>query len=483
MVHHTARLRPAKIMTASIVPVVLAGGSGTRLWPLSRDTMPKQFLPFSGGLSTFQEALVRVHGSGFGKPIVVTGAAVCDTAKRQAGELGLDPIILVEPVGKDSGPAIAAAAAMARRDDRDAIVLCLAADHIVLDDDAFRQTCMASRAAAQRGEIITFGIRPIEPRTCYGYIQTGDVIDDYGVRRVKKFVEKPSADIAARYIREGFLWNSGNLLFQAAAMAEEIMRLAPELAITAETAVATARQENGYRYLDQKSFAAAPRISIDYAVMEKTSHAAVIVGDFRWSDIGSWDALSDIIAADDEGNIIRGAGMSVDSKRCIIHADGRLVAAVGVEDLVIAETADAILVTHRNRTQNVRDLVDRLRAAKRPEAAVHRRVERPWGCFETIDAGEQFQVKRLTVAPGRSLSLQKHQRRAEHWVVVRGTAHVTIEGVCKAVTANQAMYIPIGAAHRLANQGPMPLELIEVQTGDYLGEDDIIRLDDEGKRN
>jgi mannose-1-phosphate guanylyltransferase / mannose-6-phosphate isomerase len=470
-------------MTVSIVPVVLAGGSGTRLWPLSRDTMPKQFLPFNGGRSTYQEALLRVRASGFGQPIVVTGAAVRATAKRQADELGVDPVILIEPVGRDSGPAIAAATAMVRHDDRNAIVLCVAADHVVLDEEAFRQTCETSLNAARRGDIVTFGIKPSEPRTSYGYIQPGDVIDNYGVRRVKNFIEKPSAETATRYVQEGFLWNSGNLLFHVDAMAEEIARLAPELAIAAGTAIATARRDNGYSFLDQKSFAAAPRISIDYAVMEKTTRAAVVTADFRWSDIGSWEALSDVIAADDEGNVIRGAGMSVDSKRCIIHADRRLVAAVGVEDLVIAETADAILVTHRNRTQNVRDLVDRLKSAKRPEATVHRRVDRPWGHFETIDGGERFQVKRLTVKPGKSLSLQKHEHRAEHWVVVRGTADVTIEGTAKAVDANQAVYIPIGSAHRLANHGATSLELIEVQTGDYLGEDDIIRLDDPDKRD
>lgn len=470
-------------MTASIVPVVLAGGSGTRLWPLSRDTMPKQFLPFNGGRSTFQEALLRVNGSGFGKPIVVTGAAVCATAKRQADELGIDPIIVIEPVGRDSGPAIAAATALARRENRDAIVLCLAADHIVLDDDGFRQACETSRSAAQRGNIVTFGIKPSEPRTCYGYIQPGEMIDNHGVRRVKSFVEKPNSDIAARYVRDGFLWNSGNLLFHVEAMADEIARHASELAIATETAVATARRDNGYRYLDQKSFAAAPQISIDYAVMEKTARAAVFSANFRWSDVGSWDALSDIIAADGDGNIIRGAGMSVDSKRCIIHADRRLVAAVGVEDIIIAETADAILVAHRNGSQNVRELVDRLKAAKRPEAIAHRRVERPWGHFETIDAGERFQVKRLTVKPGKSLSLQKHEHRAEHWVVVRGIAHVTIEGASKAVRENQAVYIPVAATHRLANQGTIPLELIEVQTGNYLGEDDIVRLDDPDRRD
>jgi mannose-1-phosphate guanylyltransferase/mannose-6-phosphate isomerase len=388
---------------------------------------------------------------------------------------------VIELMRRDSGPAIAAATAVARARDPEAVVLALAADHIILDLPKFRATCLAGRAAADQGQIVTFGIKPSEPKTSYGYILPGEKIGT-GVHKVKRFVEKPDAATAKRYLREGYLWNSGNFLFRADVLLSELARLEPEMAAAIEAAVKNATTDLGFLRLAPDAFARAPQKSIDYAVMEKTDRAAVVEGDFGWSDIGSWDALFDITTPDRQGNVVHGEAVAMDATGCVVHSDGRLTALVGVEDLVVVSTSDAVMVVPRARAQEVKDLTAKLKAGNRPEATVHKRVHRPWGYYESIDMGERFQVKRIVVIPGGMLSLQKHRHRAEHWVVVKGTAEVTIGADKRAVHENESIFIPIGTVHRLANQGKIPLELIEVQTGSYLGEDDIERFEDIYKR-
>jgi mannose-1-phosphate guanylyltransferase/mannose-6-phosphate isomerase len=466
-----------------IVPVLLAGGSGTRLWPVSRDALPKQFLPLVGERSTYQDTLLRVADAElFAPPIVVTGGDFRFFARRQAETLGIDATIVIEPMRRDSGPAVAAAAALAKSRDPAAVVLALAADHVILDVEDFRATCLAGLKAAEAGRIVTFGITPSAPKTSYGYIRRGKPAGD-DVYAVEAFVEKPNAETAARYVAEGYLWNSGNFLFRASVLLQELARYEPAMATAAEAAVLGASTDLGFLRLEPAAFAGAPQKSIDYAVMEKTDRAAVVAGRFRWSDIGSWDAIFDIAERDKSGNAVHGTVMTADAKNCVIHSEGRLTTVLGANDLVVVSTPDAVLVMPRERAQEVRELVAKLKNAQRPEATDHRRGHRPWGYYDSIDKGERFQVKHIVVHPGGTLSLQKHHHRAEHWIVVRGTAEVTIGTEVKSVHENESIYIPIGAVHRLANQGKIPLELIEVQTGSYLGEDDIVRIDDVYKRS
>ena len=465
-------------MASLINPVLLAGGTGTRLWPVSRDALPKQFLPLMGKHSTYQETLLRVRGPEFGAPIVVTGPDFHFFARRQAEELGIDVTVVIEPMRRDSGPAIAAGAAIALARDPQAVVLALAADHIVLDPEEFRKTCVAGRAAADLGRIVTFGIKPTEPKTSFGYIRPGNLVAGTTTADVERFVEKPDLATAARYVQDGYLWNSGNFLFRADILLDELKRLEPDMASAVEASVARAVTDLGFVRLDSESFARSPQKSIDYAVMERTDRAAVVTGNFRWSDIGSWDALFDIAPTDSNGNVVQGPVTLMHAKNCVVHSESRLTTLIGVEDMIVVSVADATLVVPRSRSQEVKELVAKLKADKRPEAVVHRRVHRPWGYYESIDMGERFQVKRIVVLPGGLLSLQRHRHRSEHWVVVRGTAEVTIEQDVKSVHENESIYVPLGTVHRLANKGKIPLELIEVQTGSYLGEDDIERIED-----
>lgn len=469
-------------MSPTIIPILLAGGAGTRLWPVSRDALPKQFLPLIGNKSTYQETLLRVNDAMFAPPIVITGPNFHFFARRQAEDIGVEAMIIIEPTRRDSAPAIAAATALAMRRDPNAVVLALAADHIIPDVEAFRASCRGGCVAAEADRIVTFGIKPTEPKTSYGYILPGEAIAD-GVHAVKRFVEKPDADTAARYVGDGYLWNSGNFLFRADVLLSELKRLESDMAEAVEAAVANAATDLGFLRLEPEAFARAPQKSIDYAIMEKTDRAAVAVGNFRWSDIGSWDALLDVTPRDQSGNVLQGSVVAMDASGCVVHSNDRLTTLVGVRDLVVVSTSDAVMVVPRARAQEVRELVGRLKTAKRPEATDHKRVHRPWGYYESVDAGERFQVKRIVVVPGGILSLQKHRHRAEHWVVVRGTAEVTVGDRVREVHENESVYIPIGSIHRMANRGKIPLELIEVQTGSYLGEDDIERLEDVYRRS
>jgi len=355
-------------MPSPIIPVLLAGGAGTRLWPVSRDALPKQFLPLVDGKSTYQETLLRVRDPMFAAPIVITGPNFHFFASRQAKELGIEATVVIEPLRRDSAPAIAAATAVALQRDPNALVLALAADHIILDAPQFRATCLAGREAAEIGSIVTFGIKPTEPKTSYGYILPGAAIGKSGAHTVKEFVEKPDAATAARYVRDGYLWNSGNFLFRADVLLAELERFEPEMAAAIKAAVAQASIDLGFLRLQPEAFARAPQKSIDYAVMERTERAAVVTGDFRWSDIGSWDALFDIAPHDAQGNVVQGPVVTMDAADCVIHSDGRLIAVVGVKDLVVVSTSDAVLVVPRARSQEVRELVAKLKAEKWPEA-------------------------------------------------------------------------------------------------------------------
>ena len=463
----------------AVVPLILAGGSGSRLWPVSRESMAKQFLPLMGERSTYQQALARVDKAGlFESPIVMTALDSRSYARQQSEEIGVKSEIVLEPERRDSGPAIASGALLALQRNPDAIVLTLAADHVILDQDSFQEDCWSARAAASGGRIVTFGMRPTAPSSSFGYIRPGIELNSNRARAIDAFVEKPDAATAARLIAEGYLWNSGNFMFRADVLLAELTRHKPAMAKAVRAAVAGATKDCSFLHLDPHAFAKAPRESIDRALMEKTDRGAVVEGRFRWSDIGSWDALFEAHEPDAAGNILHGPAFAHKSENCLVHAERHLTAIVGVKDLIVVTTPDAVLVLPRTRSDEVKDLVALLRQKGHPEASNHRRVDRPWGHYELVDLGDRFQVKRLVVWPGGALSLQKHMHRAEHWIVVKGVAAVTVDDTHKLVRENELIYVPAGAVHRLQNPGRITLELVEVQTGSYLGEDDIIRLED-----
>ena len=469
-------------METPIIPILLTGGSGTRLWPVSRDAMPKQFLPLFGEKSTFQQTLNRVSNPNlFSTPIVLTSESFRFFARQQAQEEGVSPTIVLEPVRRDSGPAILAGAFLAARQNPKALVLVLAADQLIPDTELFHEACITGRRAAQDGSIVLFGIRPTEPKTSYGYIHQGDVLNAPDVFVVSKFVEKPDRETAQRYMESGFLWNSGNFLFRVDVFLQEVARYEPQMFKEVEQAVAHAESDLGFTRLEPTAFARAPQKSVDYAVMERTSKAAVVEGRFRWSDIGSWEGMYQSVDKDPAGNAVRGAAVLLDTENSLVHAE-RVTALLGVKDIVVVTTQDAVMVVSRDRAEDVKKLVGALHDAGHKEAREHSRVYRPWGYFESMDTGDRFQVKRIVVLPGEMLSLQKHLHRSEHWVVVRGVAEVTVNEEKKLLHENESIYVPMGALHRLGNPGKIQLELVEVQTGSYLGEDDITRLDDIYKR-
>jgi mannose-1-phosphate guanylyltransferase / mannose-6-phosphate isomerase len=464
----------------AVQAVLLSGGSGTRLWPLSREAYPKQFLPLVGDDTMLQATWRRVAALSSHAPIVVANEDHRFLVAEQLRVIGAPtPRIVLEPVGRNTAPAIAAAALIARADpqheDGDPLLLVLPSDHVVRDDAAFRAAVIAAMPAAEAGALVTFGIVPQAPETGFGYIQA-DVGD--GVRKVLRFVEKPDAATAQRYLDDGgYYWNSGMFLFRASRYLEELGKYRPDILAAARAACEHLDPDGEFLRLDRDAFAASPSESIDYAVMEKTDAAMVLPVDIGWNDVGSWSALWEVSEQDADGNAHHGDVIAIDTRNSYAYAQ-RLVALVGVDDLIVVETDDAVLVAAKDKVQEVKQVVARLKAEQRSQAALHREVHRPWGSYDSVDAGAGFQVKRIKVKPGAALSLQSHNRRAEHWIVVRGTARVTRNNDVFELFANQSTYIPIGAKHRLENPGDEMLELIEVQSGDYLGEDDIVRYED-----
>jgi mannose-1-phosphate guanylyltransferase/mannose-6-phosphate isomerase len=460
-----------------ITPVILVGGSGKRLWPLSRESMPKQFVPLLGKQSTFQQTLQRVSDrSLFNRPVIATNDSYRFMAEAQAKELDIDIEILVEPSRRDSGPAMAAAAAYAKSQGAEA-VLALASDHLIIGMQEFLAGCREGLAAVEKGGIVTFGIPPTEPKTDYGYIRPGP--ERIGpVMKIAAFVEKPDAQTALRYIAEGLLWNSGNFLFPPSLLLSEMARFEPEMAAAAEEAVAKATRKDITVFLDRESFDKAPAKSIDYAVMERTDKAWVVPAKFRWSDLGTWDALLDVGSADSAGNVTEGPVELDHVRNSYVRSDGPLTAVIGVEEVVVVAMGDAVLVGHRGNLPRLKDVVQRMSEGKHKAATEHTVMHRPWGSYQDIDRGERFRAKRLTVKPGGKLSLQSHSKRAEHWVVVKGVAEVVLDGRILTLHENESTYIPIGGVHRLSNPGKEMLEVVEVQTGDYLEEDDIVRYED-----
>lgn len=466
-------------MTA-LIPVILSGGSGTRLWPLSRESHPKQFLPLLGGeTSLLQSTWLRLKGlPGAEAPLVVANEEHRFMVAEQLRQVGVTPSALIlEPVGRNTAPAIAVAAIKAMADGADPVLLVLPSDHVIADEAAFRNAVLVALPAAQSGQLVTFGIVPNAPETGYGYIKTAA---GSGVLKVERFVEKPDFATAEAYVASGeYFWNSGMFAFLASRYLEELNKHNPQMVESARAALDKASRDADFTRLDRDSFAACPSDSIDYAVMEKTDRAALVPIDVGWNDVGSWSALWSVVQQDGDGNAHRGDVIARDCRNTLaIATDKRLLALIGLTDVVAIDTDDALLVAHKDRVQEVKEIVAALKADKRPQATWHRKVYRPWGSYDGIDSGDRFQVKRIIVKPGAALSLQMHHHRAEHWIVVKGTARVTCGEKVFLLGENESTYIPLGSKHRLENPGKQPLELIEVQSGGYLGEDDIVRFDD-----
>jgi mannose-1-phosphate guanylyltransferase/mannose-6-phosphate isomerase len=463
-----------------VQPVIMCGGSGTRVWPESRESLPKQFIPLIGDRSTFQSVVELVGDRAiFEPPVVITNFDYRFRVAEQLTEIGAEATVLLEPERRDSAAAVGAAAAWAAVRDPKTVVAVLAADHIVKDGKRFAELCAQAAVASAAGEIVTFGVTPDHPATGYGYIHPGEPLSiDPQVRRVERFVEKPSEERAQGFIESGYLWNSGNFVFRADVMLEELGRFEPEVAAAASQAVALAGKDLSFIVLDREFFAKAPKISIDYAVMERTQRAAVLALDVGWSDVGHWSTVWRLSPRDANGNSLRGRAVAIDSSNVLVRSDEHLAAVIGLDNIIVVSTGDAVLVAHQSKADKVKQLVEQLKAERHPEATQHRRLYRPWGYYQSIDQGARYQVKRIVVKPGGRLSLQKHFHRAEHWIVVRGAAEVTLDGAKSLVHENESIYLPIGSSHRLANPGKIDLELIEVQTGSYLGEDDIVRFED-----
>jgi mannose-1-phosphate guanylyltransferase/mannose-6-phosphate isomerase len=474
-------------MAHAIFPVILCGGSGSRLWPMSRQLLPKQFLPLVSERTMLQETVARLRGLAGGEPpTVVSNGEHRFLVAEQLRAIGAPPRTqILEPVGRNTAPAVAVAALALEKSDPDAVMLVLPADHLIRDVETFHVAVLKAAAAARAGFLATFGIRPDHAATGYGYIQGGEPIAGHeSVFHVARFVEKPDVVAARRFLKDGtFAWNSGMFVLGARRYLEELGRYAPGILDACRAAWEKAATDLDFVRLDEAAFAACPADSIDYAVMEKTDAAAVVPVDIGWSDVGSWATLWDVGEKDAYGNVLRGDVHVQATESCYIRAEKRLVSVLGLSDVVVVETDDAVLIASKEEAQNVKDIVGKLDAANRTEHLSHRRVYRPWGYYESIDAGERFQVKRIMVKPGAALSLQMHHHRAEHWVVVSGTAKVTRGEEVSLVAENESTFIPIGVKHRLENPGKVPLHLIEVQSGTYLGEDDIVRFEDLYKRS
>ncbi len=465
-----------------LYPVILSGGSGTRLWPMSRTLYPKQLLRLLGDDSLLQQTVRRVADPGrFAPPLLVANEEHRFIVAEQLREIRAPSrALLLEPVGRNTAPAACVAALMLAESEPEALMLLLPADHIIADEAAFGAAIDRAAAAARAGALATFGITPERPETGYGYIRRGAAVDGIaGVFRVAEFVEKPGPDAARRFAASGeHFWNGGMFLFPAALLLDELERLRPDIVGACRRALAEARRDADFIRLDEAAFAACPANSIDYAVMEHTTRAAVVPVGMGWSDVGSWDALWEISDKDAAGNAIGGNVVAEDTRNCYLRSEAGLIAAIGIEDLVVVATADALMLAPRERTQEVRRLVARLAAEGRDEADALPTVHRPWGTYRSLHNGHRVQVKHITVKPGGRLSLQMHHHRAEHWIVVQGTARIRRGDEEMMLTEDQSTYIPLGTAHRLENPGKIPLHLIEVQSGSYLGEDDIIRFED-----
>ena len=468
-----------------IIPVILSGGSGSRLWPVSREMYPKQLLPLIGNATMLQETVLRLKGiDDITNPLVVCNEDHRFMVAEQLRAIGSEAsVIMLEPFGRNTAPAVALAALEALAIHNDPLLLILPADHVITDNTSFQKACLAATAYAQQGKLVTFGITPYAAETGYGYIQEGQQIPLSGAIApafsVERFVEKPNLETAEQYLKSGaYLWNSGMFLFSAQKYLDELQRFAPEMVAACRTAYDKSIKDKDFLRLDAEAFVLCPSNSIDYAVMEKTNAAAVIPLDAGWSDVGSWSALWEIADRDDDGNTTKGDVMLHQSGNCFVSSNNRLVAVVGMNNCVIVETPDAVLVADKDHVQEVKQIVNLLKCNNRQEAISHRTVYRPWGSYQSIDVADRFQVKRITVKPGASLSLQMHHHRAEHWIVVSGTAKVVTGDQETILSENQSTYIPLGVTHRLENPGVIPLELIEVQSGSYLGEDDIVRFED-----
>jgi mannose-1-phosphate guanylyltransferase/mannose-6-phosphate isomerase len=462
-----------------LIPVVLSGGSGTRLWPLSREHHPKQFLPLVGLESMLQDTVRRLAGLDPSKPIIICHETHRFIVAEQMRQIGAEPAaIVLEPVGRNTAPAVAVAALAAiRSSGEEAMLLVLPADHLIADVAAFQAAVRTGLAAARAGRLVTFGVVPTAPETGYGYIRRGAGAGP--AFPISEFVEKPDAARAAQYLASGdYLWNSGMFLFGARRYLDELARYAPAMLEATTAALGAATHDLDFLRLPAAEFARCPSDSIDYAVMEKTEDAVVVPLEAGWSDVGSWSALHAALPADANGNVSRGDVVTEDSSGCYLYSSGRLVTAVGLKDHVVIETKDAVMVAPKARVQDVKNLVAKLKASGRTEATLHREVARPWGSYDSVDSGQRFQVKRLTVKPGATLSLQMHHHRAEHWIVVSGTAKITCGDRVFLLSENESTYIPVGATHRIENPGRVPLHVVEVQSGSYLGEDDIVRFED-----
>lgn len=468
----------------TIIPVSLSGGSGTRLWPLSRESKPKQFLSFGGEYSLIQETALRCQSDLFDpKPILVCAESHRFLIAEDLRNINVSADILLEPARRNSCAAITAGCLSALARSPDAIVLVLAADHQIPDIAAFAEAVSMAVPDAKAGNLTTFGIKPTKPATGYGYILPGERIGDRGCFKVAKFVEKPDQDTAQKYLQNGYLWNSGNFLFKAQAFIDEVKLLQPDILEAVSLAHADAETDLDFLRLEKQAFERSPSISVDYAIMEQTKKAALFPVDYLWSDVGSWEAVWEVSNKNSDGNVIIGDAEIVRGHNNIVHSMDKLTTLVGVDDIAVVTTKDAVLVTSKSEAESVKELVINLQNNGRIEANEALKIFRPWGNYERLDIDERYQVKRIVVSPGGVLSLQKHRHRSEHWIVVSGSPEITIDQRVETLQPNQSVYVPLGAVHRLANHGKEPVVLIEVQTGDYLGEDDIIRLEDVYNRN
>jgi len=463
-----------------IIPVILSGGSGTRLWPLSRKQYPKQYLPLVGDNTMLQETILRLNGlDNLADPIIVCNADHRFLTAEQCQQIDIkNPTILLEPVGRNTAPAITAAALQSLKDTDNAVLLVLSADHVIQDVEVFHKAINIASKQAQGGKLVTFGIAPTNANTGYGYIKySKDSID--GVHKVEEFVEKPNFKTAQSYLEQGnYLWNSGMFMFKAAELIDELTIYSPNTIISVSNAVNNAAQDLDFIRLDKQAFESSPSDSIDYALMEKSDNVMVVPLDAQWSDVGAWSALYDVGVKDVNGNVIRGDVITKDTTNTYINANYHMVATIGIDNLIVVDTPDATFVATKDKAQEVKSIVESMQVNGRDEINMHRKVYRPWGWYDSIEAGERFQVKRLYVNPGAKLSLQMHHKRAEHWVVVNGTATVTNGDKILTLKGGDSVYIPIGVIHSLENKSNEQLEIIEVQSGTYLGEDDIVRFGD-----